>query len=415
MANDMTSAEANFSGRSLASLVPPLPELRAGYRTDVYFRRAKQALEAAGRRSDGVMQVFQKKDALLCGMGEALAILAAGAGHYRDDAEADRLFAEWLQAGNDRTSGDADARRASGERRLAIEFELDDLWQSAADQLKVEALADGDEVSSWETVLTIAGMVPEFVQLETLYLGVLARRTKIATKASRVVAAAGDKPVLYFPARFDHWAIQEGDGHAAKVGGVFAVSTDAQAAWWGGDAEGTIPHALIAAAEGDVVESARLFNARFPEVNLIALVDFHNDSVDASLAVAREMGERLWGVRLDTSEKLTDKSLQGDPDADQLRGVQPRLVENVRQALDAEGFGHVKIVVSGGFNVEKIAAFERDGVPADAYGVGSSLLEGRFDFTADIVELEGRPCAKVGRELMPNPRLRPVNLSEVAT
>ena len=78
----------------------------------------------------------------------------------------------------------------------------------------LEALADGDEVASWETVLTIAGVVPEFVQLETLYLGALARRTKIATKSRRVVEAAGDKPVLYFPARFDHWAVQEGDGHA---------------------------------------------------------------------------------------------------------------------------------------------------------------------------------------------------------
>ena len=224
--------------------------------------------------------------------------------------------------------------------------------------------------------------------------------------------AAGDKPVLYFPARFDHWAVQEGDGHAAKVGGAFAVSTDAQAAWFGEKGEGTIPHVLIAAVEGEVVESARLFNARFPEANLIALVDFHNDSVAASLAVAREMGDRLWGVRLDTSEKLTDAALQGEPDADQLRGVQPLLVEKVRGALDAEGYGHVKIVVSGGFNVEKINAFEGAEIPVDAYGVGSSLLEGRFDFTADLVELEGKPCAKVGRRLMPNPRLQPVNLKE---
>ena len=236
---------------------PPLPELRAGYRTDVYFRRAKQALEAAGRRPKGLMQVFQKKDALLCGMGEALAILAAGSGHYRDDDQADRLFAEWRrgQAEAGSASGDPDARRSAEGRRLEVELELDDLWESAANDLVVEALSDGDEVSSWETVLTVSGTIPEFVQLETLYLGVLARRTKIATKASRVVAAAGDKPVLYFPARFDHWAIQEGDGHAAKVGGVFAVSTDAQAAWWNGEAEGTIPHALIAAAEGAVVHT----------------------------------------------------------------------------------------------------------------------------------------------------------------
>ncbi len=413
----MNASETKPNWRTLTNLVPPLPELRAGYRTDVYFRRTKQALEAAGRRPAGLMQVFQKKDALLCGMGEALAILAAGAGHYKDDEQADRLFAEWIHARTEAgpAAPDPDARRAATERQWALEGELDDLWQSAAEDLTVEALADGDEVSSWETVLTIAGTIPDFAQLETLYLGVLARRTKIATKTSRVVAAAGDKPVLYFPARFDHWAIQEGDGHAARVGGVFAVSTDAQAAWWGGDGEGTIPHVLIAATGGDVVESARLFNARFPEVNLIALVDFHNDSVDASLAVAREMGDRLWGVRLDTSEKLTDKSLQDEPDADQLRGVQPRLVEKVRGALDAEGFEHVKIVVSGGFNVEKIEAFENKDIPVDAYGVGSSLLEGRFDFTADLVELEGASCAKVGRQLMPNPRLQPINLQEATS
>ena len=96
--------------------IPPLPELRAGYRTDVYFRRAKQALEAADRRPHGLMQVFQKKDALLCGMGEALVILAAGAGHYRDDMQADRLFADWMQARNDASSGDAgsDERPSSG-------------------------------------------------------------------------------------------------------------------------------------------------------------------------------------------------------------------------------------------------------------------------------------------------------------
>lgn len=392
--------------------IPLLPELRAGYRTDVYFRRAKQALEAADRRPLGLMQIFQKQDALLCGMSEALAILAAGSGNYRDDEEADRLFADWMQARNDVSSGDASARWAAERRRLDLELELEDLWESAADSLQVEALSDGDEVSSWETVLIIGGEVPSFVQLETLYLGVLARRTKIATNASRVVVAAGDKPVLYFPARFDHWAVQEGDGHAAKVAGAYAVSTDAQAAWFGEEGEGTIPHALIAAAEGDLVDSARLFSARFPEANLIALVDFHNDSVGASLAVAREMGDRLWGVRLDTSEKLTDKSLQDEPDADQLRGVQPRLVEKVRTALDAEGFNQVKIVVSGGFDVEKITAFESASIPADAYGVGSSLLEGRFDFTADLVELEGKPCAKVGRNLMPNPRLQPIDLKE---
>jgi nicotinate phosphoribosyltransferase len=89
-------------------------------------------------------------------------------------------------------------------------------------------------------------------------------------------------------------------------------------------------------------------------------------------------------------------------------GVNPQLVWNVRRALDERGFGHVRIFVSGGFTVDKIREFEAAGVPVDGYGVGSSLVQGRFDFTADVVLLEGRPCAKVGREYRPNPRLERV-------
>jgi nicotinate phosphoribosyltransferase len=120
--------------------------------------------------------------------------------------------------------------------------------------------------------------------------------------------------------------------------------------------------------------------------------------------VAEDLGDRLWGVRLDTSEALEDEALKGTG----LRGVQPALVEKVRGALDAQGFEHVRIVVSGGFNADKIRAFEDAEVPVDAYGVGSSLLRGQNDFTADVVEVDGRPVAKVGRGIWPNPRLEPV-------
>jgi nicotinate phosphoribosyltransferase len=85
--------------------------------------------------------------------------------------------------------------------------------------------------------------------------------------------------------------------------------------------------------------------------------------------------------------------------------VNERLVRKVRDALDADGFERVKIVASGGFTVEKLRAFERLGVPVDAYGIGSSLIRGENDFTADIVMTDGRPSAKVGRRFRPNPRL----------
>jgi nicotinate phosphoribosyltransferase len=113
-------------------------------------------------------------------------------------------------------------------------------------------------------------------------------------------------------------------------------------------------------------------------------------------------------VRLDTSESMVDRSVvphMGDFDP---RGVNPQLVRNVRGALDAEGFEHVRISVSGGFDPVRIRRFEREGVPVDSYGVGSSLFGGRFDFTADIVQVDGRDVAKKGRWYRPNPRLEPV-------
>jgi nicotinate phosphoribosyltransferase len=254
--------------------------------------------------------------------------------------------------------------------------------------------------------MTIEGDYTLFAHLETVYLGVLTRRTLISTNVRRVVDAAGDKPIFFFPARFDHYRVQAGDGWAAHIAGAIGVSTDEQASWWGGKGGGTVPHGLIAAYAGDTVAASEAFtDVLYPDVNVIALVDFDNDCVATSLACARALGERLWGVRLDTSESMVDRSLWERMGQFRPVGVNPQLVHNVRHALDAEGFDHVRIVVSGGFDAPRIAEFERDGVPADAYGVGSSLLRGKLDFTADVVQVDGRPCAKEGRVERPNPRL----------
>jgi nicotinate phosphoribosyltransferase len=144
-------------------------------------------------------------------------------------------------------------------------------------------------------------------------------------------------------------------------------------------------------------------------MNVTVLVDFHNDCVGTSLACAEALGEQLWAVRLDTSERLADVAMVERFGAEAApRGVAPELVQAVRHGLDAAGHGHVRIVVSGGFNADKIRRFEAASVPVDAYGVGSSLIRGANDFTADVVVVDGRPCAKVGRSLKPNPRLEPV-------
>ncbi|MGH7659109.1 MAG: quinolinate phosphoribosyl transferase, partial [Gemmatimonadales bacterium] len=284
------------------------------------------------------------------------------------------------------------------------------LCASEWSDLEVHALFDGDEVDPWETVMLIEGPYDAFAHLETLYLGVLARRTRVGTNTRRVVEAAAPKQIMFFPARHDHWLVQTGDGYAAHIAGAIGVSTDAQASWWGSEGVGTVPHAMIAAYGGDTVRATLKFAESIPsDVKLVTLVDFDNDCVGTSLACARALGERLYGVRIDTSEMLVDRSVIPQMGRFRPTGVCPQLVRNVRRALDQDGFQHVNIVVSGGFTAEKIREFEREGVPVNAYGVGSSLFQGRYDFTADVVRLEGRPSAKVGREYRPNPRLAPVH------
>jgi nicotinate phosphoribosyltransferase len=397
----------------------PVVDLRAGYRAAVYFDRSRRILAAEGDDTTVTMQVFQRSDAMVaCGIDEALAVLALGAGSFTDAAAADEAFAGYLAA-RDWTrqarflGGNAyvEAVRAQTE----AEATFDKHWLPAGDELRVTALRDGDRVDAWEPVVEITAPYRLVAHLESVYLGVLARRTLVATNVRGVVDAAGGKPVLFFGDRYDHWATQGGDGYAAFVGGAQGVATDAQAAWWGERGLGTIPHALIATFQGDTVAAVAAFARHVPGVPLIALVDFDNDSVRTSLACAHEFGERLWGVRLDTSSTMVDRSLwheMGDFDP---TGVNPRLVQKVRQALDAEGFQHVRVIVSGGFTAARIRAFEAAGVPVDSYAVGSSLLKGTADYTADVVLREGRPGAKVGRRYRPSERLQPVELSSLTS
>ncbi len=390
----------------------PVPEIRIGYRSAVYFSRAKRILEAERASAIVTMQVFQKHDSVLCGIDEALAILRVGSGSWSDATKAGELFEAYLEARTDARRlrlHDVEGATAARARQFELETELDRLWVPGFDRLDVTALFDGDTIEPWETVLAIAGPLHLFAHLESVYLGVLARRTKIATNVARVVEAARGKPLLFFADRFDHWATQGGDGYAAHIAGARGVATDAMAAWWGEKGLGTMPHALIAAYGGDTVEATAAFARHIPDADLIALTDFNNDCVADSVACARAFGERLWGVRLDTAGTMVDASITPDRMGDfDPTGVNVPLVRLVRGALDAEGFEHVKIIVSGGFTAERIAAFEAQDAPVDAYAVGSALLRGSTDFTADVVAVNGRPTAKKGRTFRPNERLVPV-------
>jgi nicotinate phosphoribosyltransferase len=336
----------------------PVEQIKQGFYTDAYFLRAREIVAKDKRTAAVMMQFSGKTEGWLSGVDEAIAILKLCA----DD------------------------------------------WSA----LTVYALYEGDGFDRWDTVMTIEGPYEAFAHLETLCLGVLARRTRVCTNATLLAQAAQSKPVMFFGARDDMYATQPGDGYAAMVGGVKMVSTDAQASLFAGKSIGTIPHALIAAYGGDTVKATKRFAEQFETIDVIALVDYDNDSVKTSLDVARALGDRLWGVRLDTAEYMVDKSVISTMGTARPTGVTPALVWNVRNALDAEDFGDVKIVVSGGFDAERVRAFEDDGVPVDAYGVGAALFDGRWDFTADIVQVNGKPEAKAGRRKIENPKLERV-------
>lgn len=329
---------------------------------------------------------------------------------------------------------------------------------STADGLEIDAVHDGARVEPREPVLRVRGRYRDFAILETPTLGALARRTRVATNVYQALQASGGKPLLFFPARFDLYAAQAGDGYAYKVAvdvwnqerrgslGTY-ISTEAQGEWWAGEGSGTMAHAYLLCFLRDTVEATLRFASLLPvDVKRVALVDVNNDCVGDSVRTAEAMfrsyrelveagrsdeAERfvLFGVRPDTSGDMVDASVAPLGDAALDCGVNPRLVHNIRQALDtladhlelpyrwlerARGyFRNIKIVATGGFTPQRIQQFETLRVPVDIYGVGSYFFEGENnDFTADIVrvKIDGgwHDMAKTGRGARRSDQAHPV-------
>lgn len=347
-------------------------------------------------------------------------------------------------------------------------FDDNDQFVSTWQALEVVAVQDGvvtyydGDPENVLTVIEIRGRYRDFALLETSILGVLSRASRIATNVYEVLESSNGKPILFFPARFDVPEVQSMDGYAYWLAVrrynqeynqdmTPIVSTDAQAAWWQGKGSGTVPHALIACFLADDVEAMIQFARHIPiETPRILLADFNNDTIQSATATlkaywehyqqAYEAGDTneqkrwtLFGVRLDTSGTLRDASLgQGAP-----RGVNPLLVFTVREALNRgweswdvplhledvarDYCRNVQIIVSGGFNKDKVALFEKEGVPVDSYGVGSTFLANdkrtNTDFTMDIVrvQIDGQwqTMSKVGRRPCDNPDLELIDLGDI--
>ncbi|HEV2785466.1 MAG TPA: hypothetical protein VGV67_03680, partial [Solirubrobacteraceae bacterium] len=296
----------------------PVERIRDGYYSDMYFNLTKELLEWDERQPRVVMQAFQKRDSVLGGVDEAIAVLRQCAGRRGPGGEWvdgwPELEVRALYEGDEirpwepvlTIEGDytlfahlETVYLGCMARRTLIMRNVKEVVEAAAgkpiwyfparhdhwlvqtgdgwDDLTVHALHEGDEIRPWEPVLTIEGDYSLFAHLETVYLGCMARRTLIMRNVTEVVEAAGGKPIWYFPARHDHWLVQTGDGWAAHVAGAIGVSTDAQASWWGGRGVGTVPHGLIAAYSGDTVRAAKAFADGYAAtMNVTVLVDFEN-------------------------------------------------------------------------------------------------------------------------------------------
>jgi nicotinate phosphoribosyltransferase len=339
---------------------PPRPGIRrtpsrdilSGDASDIYFRNAEQILSKENLDPIVVMEVFGRRDAVLCGIDEAKVLLA-------------------------------DVLTANG--------------HAASSQ--VEALADGDLISPKEVVMRIRARYRAFGLFETALLGIMAQSTGWATAARECVEAAAPEPVISFGARHVHPEISDTLDYAAIIGGCIGASTSAGARLAGLAPTGTMPHSLVLIF-GDTVKAAEAFDRHIPsDVPRIVLVDTFHDEAEEALRVANALGDRLYGVRLDTPSE---------------RGrVTPDLVREVRARLDQQGFNHVKIIVSGGLTPERIRFFKDELAPVDSFAVGSYIAGAKpVDFTGDLHEIDGQPIAKRGRipGVTPSPRLNKVEL-----
>lgn len=327
-------------------------DVLSGETADVYFERARTILAAEGLDPVVTMEIFSRGTGVLCGADEAIAYLR-------------EIFSE----------------------------------VNGHDEPVVESLHDGDAFSTKEVVMRIRARYSSFGLYETAILGIMASGSGWATAAREVVDAASPIPVIGFGARHVHPSVADQMDYASVIGGCIGASTPAGARMAGLAPTGTMPHALVLVF-GDTVRAAEAFDRHIdPEVPRIILVDTFKDEAEESLRVADALGDRLWGVRLDTPSE---------------RGrVTPDLVKEVRARLDLAGHTQVKIVVSGGVDVERIGVFRDAGAPVDSFAVGSYISKASpIDFTGDLKEIDGRPVAKRGRipGLTETPRLERIDL-----
>ncbi len=319
----------------------------SGDSADIYFSRTQTILAREGLDPLVVMEIFAGRAGILCGIREVLELL-----------------------------------------------------RQVSPSAEIHTLDEGAPMQAKEVVLRIRARYSTFGLYETAMLGMLAHTSGWATAARAIVDAAAPIPVISFGARHVHPNVSERLEYASIIGGCVTGATPAGARSAGKEASGTIPHALVLIL-GDTVRAVQAFDRWMPsEIHRVALVDTFHDEAEEALRVAQALGDRLWGIRLDTPSE---------------RGrVTPELVTEIRARLDQAGFPNVKIVVSGGIDAERARLFRDKHAPVDVFGVGSAISAASpIDFTGDLKAIDGKPIAKRGRipGITANARLKAIDHS----
>ncbi len=317
-----------------------------GDTADIYFMRTVEILKKEGINPRVTMEVFPRRDGILCGIEEVKSLLKQ---------------------------------------------------VLPADDSEVWALEEGDSFTRKEIVLRITAPYQSFGLYETCYLGMLAHCSGWATAARECVRAARGRPVLSFGARHVHPSVVAVMEYSAIVGGCAGCASTAGAHLAGLEPVGTIPHALIIIMGSTAAATLAFDREVGPGVPRIALVDTFEDEVRESVTVAKAMQGRLQGVRLDTPSE------RGRVTAELIKEVRAWLdLEGFKEVQIAVSGGldpdRIRYFLDEGAPADLFAV---GSYISDAR---------QIDFTADLHEVDGRPIAKRGRMpgVTPNPRLKRV-------
>ncbi|MTI66719.1 MAG: nicotinate phosphoribosyltransferase [Firmicutes bacterium] len=298
-------------------------------------------------------------------------------------ATTDIYFLRTLDILNYMEIGDKEVTAEIFARKSGILVGIEEIKNILKDKnIEMWALEEGEEFGPKDTLVRIKGPYKEFGKYESVILGCLASPSGWATAAKEVKEACGEKNFVCFGTRHLHPAVAPVMERAARIGGASAVSNILTSKFIKEEPSGTLPHASFLIA-GDTLKVAKAYDEIMPKDHKrIVLIDTFKDEVEEALRIANELGENLYGVRIDTPSERG--------------GVTKELIKELRAKLDINGFNWVKIFVSGGLKPEKIEILKKAG--ADAFGVGSYISGAKaIDMTMDIKEVEGKPVAKRGR------------------